>query len=37
MIDVNDKVITFTADIQSSNLTFLPCLETFFVHIPHVR
>jgi len=29
MMDINDKVITLPADIQSGDFTFLPCLETF--------
>lgn len=29
MMDIADKVITLTADIQSGDFTFLPCLETF--------
>jgi hypothetical protein len=28
MIDKSGKVITLTADIQSGDFTFLPCLET---------
>jgi len=37
MLDMSDKVITLTADIQSGDFTFVVMFGNLFVHIPHVR